>query len=88
MRKNTKNVFNAWVKGHSEKKQNSIWTDGYKIYSYNTPILQYNDSGAIVIDMSKYSRTTTNHQNSIRRMCQETHIEYLEAVCSHPVICR
>lgn len=82
MRKNTKNVFNAWVKGHSEKKQKSIWTDGYKIYSYKMPILQYNDAGAIVIDMTKYSRTTTNHQNSIRRMCQEMHIEYREAVCT------
>lgn len=81
MRKNTQSVFNAWFNGRSEKNQKSIWTDGYKIYSYNVAILQYNVEGAIIIDMTKYSVTTSNHQNSIKRMCAERHIEYREAVC-------
>lgn len=78
MRKNTENVFNAWMNGRSEKKQKSVWTDGVAIYSYNTLILFNNQDGALVFNNRKYSVTTSNHQNSIKRMCAERHIEYIQ----------
>lgn len=77
MRKNTVSVFNAWFNGRSERKQKSIWTDGSIIYSYHTPILWYNENGAVVFNSERYSCTTSNHQNSIRYMCGNRHIEYI-----------
>ena len=77
MRKNTQNVFNAWFNGLSERNQKSIWTDGYKIYSYNTPILDYTDEGGVRIDMSRYSVTTTVHQRGTQVMCDNRHIQYI-----------
>lgn len=76
MRKNTVSVFNAWFSGRSERKQKSIWTDGSKIYSYNTPILWAED-GTVYINVTRYSVTTTIHQNGIRDMCANKHIEHL-----------
>ena len=68
MRKNTKNVFNAWLNNRSERKQKSIWTDGKNIYSYNTIIIQMDIAGYYVMNMQRYSCTTSNHQNSLRIM--------------------
>lgn len=77
MRKNTQNVFNAWLNGRSEKGQDSVWTDGSTIYSYNTPILWYNENQAVVINNQRYSVTTTVHQRGIQVICNNKHIEYI-----------
>lgn len=68
MRKNTIRVFNAWAVGKEDKKErrNSIWCSRNTIYSYNTPIVFIGDDGKIVLNTRKYSKTTSNHQNSLR----------------------
>lgn len=68
MRKNTKNVFNAWMNRRSEKKQNSIWTDGVHIYSYNVPIVERLPDGGYMVDVDQYSVTTSVHQNATRHL--------------------
>ena len=65
MRKNTQRVFNAWRNGVSDYKDKSIWTDGWRIFSYNTPIIQFGENWGFLIDMRQYSVTTSNHQNSL-----------------------
>lgn len=77
MRKNTKEVFNAWFEGRASRKQNSVWTDGVMIYSYNVPILWNDADGHLTFNATKYSRTTSNHQNSLRSLCLQKHIEYI-----------
>lgn len=67
MRKNTREVFNAWKDGKRLKKCDSIWTNGEVIYSYNTWLLAPYPKriGKYLFNLTEYSRTTTNHQHSI-----------------------
>ena len=70
MRKNTLRVFNAWAIGKEDKRErrNSIWCSRDTIYSYNTPIVYMGNDGKIVLNTRKYSKTTSNHQNSLRML--------------------
>lgn len=67
MRKNTVEVFKAWIRGQSCRKAKSIWTVGGVIYSYNTPIAKFSDASDIqaTVNMQRYSNTTTVHQRGI-----------------------
>lgn len=73
MRKNCQRTINAWQKGKSFGKWgDSIWTDGDGIYSYATWIVcvcrggsRY-DGPRFLFNATKYSQTTTTHQNAIR----------------------
>ena len=68
MRKNTNEVFRAWMYGRSKGKPGaSIWTDGDAIYSYRTCIAT-RDAGRLaraVLNRTPYSITTTIHQNGL-----------------------
>ena len=67
MRKNCQRTLDAWVKQEpSGKWGDSIWTDGDMIYSYSTWIVARNYPGGFVFNATKYSQTTTTHQNAIR----------------------
>lgn len=68
MRKNTKSVFNAWMNRRSERKQESVWTDGVNIYSYNVPIVERLPDGGYMVDVDRYSVTTSVHQNATRHL--------------------
>ena len=68
MRVNTQNVFKAWKEGRSCRKRRSIWTADGIIYSYSTRIMHRNHMGQIVLNMEKYSPTTSNHQNGLREL--------------------
>lgn len=63
--KNVYEVFYAWVK-ERRKASGAISTDGQTIYSYDTAILTRSDDGRIVLNRTKYSPTTSRHQNGIR----------------------
>ena len=79
MRKNTQNVFNAWMNGRSEKKQKSVWTDSIHIYSYHTKILFTANPDCEVpyrINMYKYSVTTTVQQRGIKALLDSHSIAY------------
>ena len=66
MRKNTARVLAAWRAGKDDRRDRSVWTDGRTVYSYATAIMTRDDNGRIVFNATKYSPTTTNHQNGIR----------------------
>lgn len=65
MRKNTSEVIEAFKARRSLRKCEAIWTDGESIYSYQTCIATRADNGAIVVNLTKYSVTTTIHQNAL-----------------------
>lgn len=66
MRKNTMQVYEAWLKGGENRKQNSIWTDGDTIYSYGTAIATHGDYlNEVYLNRTRYSNTTTQHQNGL-----------------------
>lgn len=65
MRKNCAQVLDAWNNGRACSPAQSIWTDGVTIYSYSTAIV----TGRVrpIVNMTKYSVTTSTHQNAIVR---------------------
>ena len=65
MRKNTREVFDAWMNGIANCGQDSIWTDGERIFSYQTILVERTPRGPVV-NVTKYSQTTSTHQNAIR----------------------
>jgi len=80
MRKNTEAVFNAWRNGVRYKRENSIWTDGIHIYSYNTHILVTPDSADMPyrFNTNRYSKTTSCHQNGLRMLIEENKLVYTQ----------
>lgn len=75
MRVSTKKTFNAWVSGQSYRKAGpngaAIWTDGINIYSYNTLIAKCIADKVVLFNDSRYSKTTTTHQNGLRCILTE-----------------
>lgn len=78
MRKNTAEVMEAWnfykTKG---KRGDSIWTDGNNVFSYDTCILTYGPNGGR-LNTTKYSVTTTTHQNGIKAWLAERGVSLVE----------
>ena len=67
MRKNCQRTVNAWRDGKSfGKRGDSIWTDGDAVYSYATWIVCPRKGGPFLFNATKYSQTTTTHQNALR----------------------
>jgi len=83
MRKNTENVFNAWTKRiRYGKTGDAIWTDGVNIISYYTDILVDRNQGVYILNMAKYSQTTTIHQRGIKTLLENNRIIFDEVVCA------
>lgn len=76
MRKNTMQVFEAWQAGKKNMRQTSIWTDGHDVYSYGTMILKKDQIR--VLNRTKYSRTTTQHQNNLAVLLNRAGLPYIE----------
>lgn len=66
MRNNTLAALNAFMARKACKPSKSIWTDGVRIYSYSTIIASWLDNGHVAFCSTKYSQTTTTHQNALR----------------------
>jgi hypothetical protein len=66
MRTNTREVLQAVQNGKALRKADSVWTDGLHIYSYATCILAQQRDGTFVLNVTKYSNTTSDKQSSIR----------------------
>ena len=64
MRKNCQEVVRAWEIGQACSKADSIWTDGRRIMSYGTCLVQ-NIRGRLYLNRTRYSVTTTIHQNAL-----------------------
>jgi hypothetical protein len=79
MRKNLQEVFNAWTDGRQSNKQNSIWTDGDTIFSYGTALVTHGDySGEVILNRTKYTRTTSSQQGSLGFLLKQYGFEVLE----------
>jgi hypothetical protein len=61
-----KDVIMGFIYGDTKGKASSITIEGDKLYSYNTVIAQ-RINGAIVINKTKYSMSTTTCQNVLLR---------------------
>ena len=77
MRKNTKEVFEAWRANQKLRKCQAVWTDGRSIYSYLTQIL-FPPIGeeVLCLNLKKYSITTTIQQNGLRFLLEQAGIDY------------
>ena len=65
MRTNTRKTLAAFYARKSLRLASSVWTNGDHIYSYGTCLAARLSDGRIVLNRTKYSPTTSNHQNAI-----------------------
>jgi hypothetical protein len=65
MRKNTVEVFNAWMNGKALNRHRSIHTNGYSIYSYGTLLVMGHTGHGVLFNGTKYSPTTSRQQGDI-----------------------
>ena len=83
---NTFRVLRAWHRGEPLHASDSIWTDGRVIWSYQTAILARREDGSrlgwVVLNGTRYTNTTTRHQNYIRQ--NQGHNEELRDVPRGP----
>ena len=71
MRENMRAVLKAYMQSKPCRKAESVWTNGDHIYSYGTCLLAKLDDGRVAFNVTKYSRTTTVHQNALRGYVQD-----------------
>ncbi len=64
MKRNTRATLQAWH-AREPSPQPSIWTDGETIWSYGTAIATRTNPGAVILNRTKYSSTTSGHQNAL-----------------------
>jgi len=76
MRQNLREVVNHFVQGRPRNRArtgyNSVWTDGSSIYSYAVEILRVTLDGTYYLNTQWHSRTTSCHQNALRRWLTAT----------------
>jgi hypothetical protein len=75
MRVNTAKTLAAWNAHRPLKIAESIWTDGERIMSYGTCIVERHNEGdrdITYLNVTKYSVTTTIHQNALRPIADKT----------------
>ncbi len=91
MRKNTKEVLVSFLRGDANHNHKSISTDSCGIFSYKTEIVYWRNEFEIVVNIKKYSKTTTEQQNDIReglRLAGYSPIDYPSAKFNGCVIYR
>lgn len=83
-RKNVTRAFEAWYRGKSFGKEgDSVWSNGSRIYSYRTWLVDKNigsggESDEVLLNVTKYSSTTTQQQNSLRLFLRQSGINAVE----------
>jgi hypothetical protein len=87
MRQNLREVVNYFVQGRPRNRArigyNSVWTDGSSIYSYAVEILRVTLDGTYYLNVQRHSRTTSCHQNALRRWLSVTNRSW-QAVYGEP----
>lgn len=76
-RKNVQDAFNAWQMCKTCRKSPSIWTDGWIIFSYNTPLL-YRKDGNLTLNSGRYSVTTSCQQGGLRQLMSQANLNWIE----------
>lgn len=64
MRKNVSEVIRSFDNGKAARPSVSISTDGHSIYSYETCLVTH-DGSFYIMNVTKYSKTTSQQQNAI-----------------------
>lgn len=80
MRVNTRRTLAAFVAGRAARPASSIWTDGVTIWSYGTVIATRLPStpGTLLFNATRYSVTTSIHQNALAVALREEGFELIE----------
>lgn len=66
MKKNCQHVVEAWDTDRAAGGPgDAIWTDGERIYSYQTVLVEYPDGRPLLLNRTRYSPTTSSHQNAL-----------------------
>lgn len=85
-----KELINAFINGKTAHN-NSMHTDGTKLYSYETCIAQKTSNG-IIFNSCKYSVTTSKQQSYTRDILRKYGFEYTEidngVCCGASNLCR
>lgn len=81
MRRQLEQVLEAFLESEKCRPADAIWTDGDSIFSYNTCLLSWvqtgDDEKAYVINGTRYSPTTTRYQNDIIADATRAGIEFV-----------
>lgn len=74
---NRHDTIQRFVSGQEGKtSNNSLHTDGEKLYSYNTVIATKQKDGTIVVNNTKYSSTTSAQQSELVRALRQHNIKF------------
>lgn len=68
---NNKAVVQAFLDVKDACNRN-MQSTGLKLYSYSTCIAQHTEDGGILINVTKYSTTTSHHQGMLKRMLDKS----------------
>lgn len=86
MRKNVQRVYGAFANLKRDKRDRSIWTDGKAVYSYDTCLLVAEPTiQSWVLNVTKYSSTTTRHQRALRSLLEQTNEVSIVEVTDAPM---
>lgn len=85
-RKNTQQAVKAWIEGRSFRARgrngSPIWTTGGVLYSYSQPIGKWSDADgrAAILNVTKYSVTTSCQQGGVRDLLRQAGVRTI--LCS------
>ena len=65
------------TRGGRDQKASSVTTVGRRLYSYNTVIAEFTNS-SLILNVTKYSMTTSRLQNRIRRIALANNVNLVE----------
>ena len=77
MRKNLRAAYDAWQQHRPARPAASCWTDGTTLYSYDTAILTRAGDGQRVLNMTRYSRTTSTQQHALAAVVEAREVSGL-----------
>lgn len=66
MRLNCRVALEGFLRGVARKPAPSIWTDGESLWSYSTILATRLAEGVVALNVTRYSVTTSIHQNALR----------------------
>ena len=76
MRKNVKNAVQSWSDRSVNYTSPTISTDGNTIFSYNTAILERVGSDMAILNVTRYSQTTTKQQNAVASLLKSNGFKF------------
>lgn len=78
MNDNTRRAFSYWQHGIRLKAHASIWTDGKRLYSYDTCLVdKLTTQELFLVNVSKYSSTTSKKRNQLITLLEAAKLPFL-----------